>query len=163
MFSILLAVLVLTASPDPTKGWVKKSLSSLGKQKFSFEASLKVPAGTKTSGGATTDGEGKRTGTMAYLDLPDGVRVILMERSANAVTTDAKMLDMMESRVAMNGKMLVSTREPTFYLFMAQASDGIVFQAANWAVAPGIDCATMKPVTRAQADQVIAICKTLAK
>ena len=163
MSCLLLAALVLTATPDPTKGWVKKSLGSLGKEKFSFEASIKVPAGTKTSASATTDGAGKRTGTMAYLDLPDGVRVILMERNANAVTTDAKMLGMMESMIAMSGKIIVSTREPTFYLFMAEATDGIVFQAANWAVPPGIDCGAMKPVTRAQADQVIAICKTLAK
>lgn len=163
MNALLLAALVISAAPDPTKGWTKKPLSALGKAKFSFEGTLLLPKGTKTSGGATTDSAGKRTGTMAYLDLPDGVQVILMERNANAVTTDPKMLDMLESMIAMSGKVIVSTREPTFYLFMAEAPDGIVFQAANWALPPGIDCAAMKPVTRAQADQVIAICKSLAK
>ena len=163
MNSLFLAVLVLAAAPDLTQGWTKKSVSTLGKEKFSFEASLRLPKGTKTSGGATTDGAGKRTGTMAYLDLPDGVRVILMERTAASVTTDPKMLDMLESMIAMSGKIVVSTREPTSYVFMAATADGVVFQAANWAVSPGIDCATMAPVTRAQADQVIAICKTLAK
>jgi hypothetical protein len=152
-------IIVAVAAPVKvdTSKWETKALSSLGKQPFSFKASLKLPRKSKSTSSSYTVG-GKPGGAMAYVDLPSGVRVILMQRSENAMNDPT----MTAQVLAMSGKVLEVRKGATSYMIFVEQAQGLVIQGATWAVMPGLDCATEKPLTVEQAEEVTAICESLA-
>ena len=154
--SLLIIVAVAAPMKVDTSKWETKSLSSLGKQPFSFKASLKLPPKSKSTS-ATYSVGGKPGGTMANVDLPNGVRVILMERSPNAMNDPA----MTAQVLAMTGKVLEVRKGATSYMIFVEQDQGLVIQGATWAVMPGLDCATEKALTMPQAEEVTAICESL--
>ena len=153
----LALILALVATAD-TKGWETKKFSQLGKEKFSFEAKVKVPPKSKTSSIPTTSG-GKKDGTVAYVEVPAGPRVVLMERGPKEDKDPARL----EALLAKTGTVTVSRKDPTGYWLVIERKDGIVVQGANWAVEPGVDCGTEQVLAPEQVDVVDAICSSFSK
>lgn len=140
-----------------TKGWPTKKLSELGKLKFAFDGKVKIPPEAKTSTTAMTAND-KRVGTMAYVELSDGVKVMLAERAKGATKETAPL----EEMLGITGK-VTTRKDPKGYWIIVERDDGLAVQGANWAVEPGIDCATEKPVTKEQAAVVDEICRSFSK
>jgi hypothetical protein len=142
-----------------TSGWEVRELASLGEEPFSFAATIRVPPGSKSKSFATTAG-GEEAGVMAYLDLEDGTRVIVSERSPNAPDDP----EMLKGILGSTGKVVVDRRGPTWYLVgVDQGAGGIAVQGDSWAVRPGISCATEKPLDGSKGiERVLSICTSLA-
>jgi len=97
---------------------------------------------------------------MAYVDLSDGMRLIVSERSANA-PDDPQLLKQI---LASTGTIVVDRSGPSWYLVgVDQGAGGIAVQGESWAVRPGISCATEQPLRQQeQIEMVIAFCTSLA-
>jgi hypothetical protein len=137
-------------------GWETRSLDKLGEEPFAGSGVISVPPKTKTQTFATTAG-GKASDPMAYLDLPDGVRVMLMRRAPTAPDDGG----MVKQLLASTGKLIIDRKTPTWFFFAIERADGIAVQGDFWAVRPGLNCGTEKTLTRAQVDEVLAVCGSL--
>jgi hypothetical protein len=139
------------------RSWEVRDLAAFGTVPFSFQGTLRVPRGAKTRTATVHDADGKQTGMMAYVDLPDGVKVMLIERSANS-TDDPGMLKEM---LASTGKVVLDRREASWYMLAIEREDGIAVQGATWGARPGLSCGTEQPITAAQIDEIVRICSSL--
>jgi hypothetical protein len=148
-------VTLLLLGADPLKGYEPRKLSSLGKVGFKIEGTILLPpkANSATSQESAPVGE-QTPETLATVELPEGVKLLLMERNSKI----AKKTDQLEAYMKKQGELVINDHHPTGYFIAAQRKDGVVMMGANWAVDPGLDCATEKPVTLAQAKVVEAIC-----
>jgi hypothetical protein len=134
-----------------TSAWETKKLSELGKEPFGFAGVLQVPPGTKTTSARTS------AGPLAYLDLPSGARMMLMERAPNASDDPSAV----EQVLKLTGKVILKKREKTWFMLAIERDDGIAITGASWGVRPGLDCGTEQPITRPQVEEAIAICSSL--
>jgi hypothetical protein len=157
----LISLAIFVASPNAitidTLHWKKKTLSTLGKERFSFQGSILLPPKSKSKT-VRTDPIGKRPGdVLAYIDLASGARVMLMERAPNAFRDPT----MLAQLLAKTGEVLEVRKNETSYMIFVQQEQGLVIQGANWVMAPGFDCASEKPLTLAQAEEITVICNSL--
>jgi hypothetical protein len=160
VISLALAAMVLAApSADRVKGWETKWLSELGDVKFRIDGMVKLPRNAKSTTQTDTAPVGDQTpATLALVKLPNGVTLMLMERTPKIAKDPAKL----EAWLSKTGEIVSSTRHAVGYFIVVKRKDGHVVMGANWAVEPGIDCATEKPVTRVQAEEIASICATFS-
>lgn len=153
----LVTLLVLGA--DPLKGYETRKLSSLGETPFSIEGTIKLPVKAKS----VTSRESAPVGdqvpeTLATIDLPDGVKLLLMERHSGI----AKKTKKLEDYLTKQGPLVINSHYSTGYFLAVERKDGVVMMGANWSVEPGLDCATDKPVPLATAKLVEQICASFS-
>jgi len=152
-------VTLLLLGADPLKGYETRKLSTLGEVAFGIDGTIKLPPKAK----AVTSRESAPVGdqvpeTLATVDLPEGVKLLLMERHSGI----AKKTEKLEAFLTKQGPLVINSHHSTGYFLAVQRKDGVVMMGANWSVEPGLDCATDKPVTLVQAKLVEAICASFS-
>jgi hypothetical protein len=148
-------VTLLLLGADPLKGYEPRKLSSLGKTAFTIEGTIMLPPKVKSATSRESAPVGEQTPeTLATIELPDGVKLELMERNSKI----AKKTDQLEAYMKKQGELVINSKHPTGYFIAAQRKDGVVMMGANWSVEPGLDCATEAATTLAQVKVIEAIC-----